>query len=77
MYAFFYSAAGLLAFIICWQLLVTFTGVGNIFPSPYAVLLRLIESFGKKIGKHMLYTHLFYSLFRVTAGYLAAAVLGI
>lgn len=75
--AFFYSAAGLLAFIICWQLLVTFTGVGNIFPSPYAVLLRLIESFGKKIGKHMLYTHLFYSLFRVTAGYLAAAALGI
>ena len=28
--AFIYSAAGLVIFLICWQLLVMFTNVGNI-----------------------------------------------
>lgn len=75
--AFLYSAAGLVVFLVCWQLLVMFTGVGNIFPSPVAVAKRLVSFFGKPVGKHMLYTHIGYSLLRVTIGYLIAAALGI
>lgn len=75
--SFLYSAAGLLMFLVCWQMLVSLTGVGTIFPSPVAVFKRLVESFGKMIGKHMLWFHLGYSLLRVTLGYLLAAVLGI
>lgn len=75
--AFLYSAIGLAVFLVCWQLLVMFTGVGVIFPSPIAVLQRLVSFTGKTIGKHMLLVHIGYSLLRVTVGYLIAAVLGI
>lgn len=75
--AFLYSAVGLIVFLICWQLLVMFTNVGLIFPSPIAVLQRLASFTGKTIGKHMLYVHIGYSLLRVTIGYLIAAALGI
>lgn len=75
--AFIYSAAGLVIFLICWQLLVMFTNVGNIFPSPVAVAQRFVSFGGKLIGKHMLYAHIGYSLLRVTIGYLIAAALGV
>ena len=52
---FLYSAAGLAVFILCWQLLVSFTGVGQIFPSPFAVLRRFVDGSGREIGKSMLY----------------------
>ena len=63
---FLYSAAGLAVFILCWHLLVCFTGVGQIFPSPFAVLRRFVDVSGRKIGKCMLYSHLGFSLLRVT-----------
>lgn len=74
---FLYSAAGLAVFILCWHLLVCFTGVGQIFPSPFAVLRRFVDVSGRKIGKCMLYSHLGFSLLRVTMGYLIAAAMGI
>ena len=72
-----YGVAGIVVFLLAWQLLVMLTSVGLLFPSPIAVFRRLISSFSGLIGKHLLITHLGYSLLRVTLGYLIAAALGI
>lgn len=72
-----YGVLGLVVFLAVWQLLVMFTNVGLLFPSPIQVFQRLVASTQGLIGKHPLIVHLGFSLLRVGIGYLISAVLGI
>ncbi len=67
----------LLSFIICillWELTVRYSGWDkNIFPDPLTVLI----SMGELIRSGCLLKHTVASLFRVTAGFYLAAILGI
>lgn len=75
--SFLYSLLGLVIFVLCWHLLVVFTEIGTLFPSPVDVFKRFVVFLSQPVGKHMLYVHLGYSMLRVTIGYLLSALLGI
>lgn len=72
-----YGIFGLAAFLLFWWLVVRFTSVGNVLPSPFTVFAKLFDSITHPIGKHTLLVHLGYSIGRVMIGYTAAAILGI
>ena len=74
---FLFSALGLITFLLVWQLLVMFTKVGLLLPSPVAVGIRFAACCSGLIGKHTLLVHIGYSLLRVMVGYAIAGVLGI
>ncbi len=75
--AFACGAASIIAFLLIWQLAVSFTSVGMLIPGPLTTFTDFFEAFVIPIGQHTILYHVGVSLLRVLAGYVLAAVLGI
>lgn len=72
------SIAGFAAVIILWWLMVAFTDVGLLLPSPLKVVQRFIYVMTNPIGsRYTLPMHLLISLRRVMTGYILAMIAGI
>lgn len=72
------SVTGFAAVIVLWWLVVTFTDVGLLLPSPLKVLQRFIYVMTNPIGSSFtLPMHLLISLRRVMTGYILAIIAGI
>lgn len=71
-----WGAAGIACFLIIWQLAVSFTKFGTIFPAPLEVFIGLGRGMVEPIGKHTLPVHLGISLWRVLVGYVLSAIAG-
>lgn len=72
-----YAVAALAGFFIVWQLLVTYTAVGMVMPSPIEVVKAMVDSCVDPIGSKTLPMHILFSLRRVLIGYLLAVLIGI
>ncbi|HOQ76091.1 MAG TPA: ABC transporter permease [Thermoclostridium sp.] len=71
-------AVGFVAILVIWWLLVSFTRIGLLLPTPLEVLKRFIYFLGNPIGKAFtLPMHLLISLRRVLTGFCIASVAGI
>lgn len=72
------SITGFGAVIVIWQLVVAFTDVGLLLPSPLEVVRRLVYVMTNPIGtRYTLPMHLLISLRRVLTGYILAIIAGI
>lgn len=71
------SLIGLFALLVVWQLAAMYTSLGNIFPTPIAVIKWIGISFVTPIGRHTMGGHLLYSLRRVMTGFILGSVVGI
>lgn len=70
------GTAGILSFLLVWQLGVTFTEIGLVFPSPAEVLAGIAVGVVEPIGRVTLVGHVGASLSRVAVGYVCSAILG-
>jgi ABC-type nitrate/sulfonate/bicarbonate transport system permease component len=72
------SLVGFVAIICLWQLLVVYTQVGRLIPSPLEVVKRFVYVLTNPIGStYTLPMHLLISLRRVLIGYCLAVVAGV
>ena len=71
-----YAVAALAGFFIVWQLLVMYTAVGMVMPSPIEVVEAMVASCADPIGSKTLPMHILFSLRRVLIGYLLAVLIG-
>jgi NitT/TauT family transport system permease protein/sulfonate transport system permease protein len=71
-------SVGIIAVILIWWLVVRFTRIGVIIPSPPAVLRRLIFTLSHPIGRrYTLLMHLLFSLKRVVTGFCLSVASGV
>ncbi len=75
--AFLYAVISMGLFLCVWYLISTGPRIGRFFPNPVVVIGKFIESFTQPIGRNTMLGHIFYSLRRVTVGYLIAVSIGI
>ncbi len=67
----------ILIFLLIWQLATVMTTLGDLIPTPIAVITKLFDSLHTNIGKHTIIEHCIISLTRVLVGYIAACASGI
>ncbi|MDR1587915.1 MAG: ABC transporter permease [Treponema sp.] len=72
-----FAALSIIAFLIVWQLAVSFTRIGRLIPGPIAVLVFFFRSFVNPIGRYTMLMHAYISLRRVMIGYIIGIALGI
>lgn len=73
-----FAAVGFGAVIVLWYLIVLFTDVGRLIPTPLAVMERLLYVMNHRIGsQYTLPMHLLISFRRVMTGYCLAAAAGV
>lgn len=72
-----YALIAFVVFLGIWQISVTFTDFGRIFPAPGSVLRTFFRSLYTPVGKHTLVIHTAYSLKRVFVGFGLSSFLGI
>jgi NitT/TauT family transport system permease protein/sulfonate transport system permease protein len=74
----FLFCLGIFSVVFIWWLIVRFTRIGLIIPSPLAVLRRLIFTLSHPIGRqYTLPMHLLFSLKRVVTGFCLAVTAGV
>lgn len=73
----FFSFLSISVFILIWHFAVVFTELGNIMPSPFAIIKNFAVSFVKPVGKHTMPVHIAYSLRRVLTGFVIGSCTGI
>jgi len=66
-----------ICFFTVWYLVSRGERIGKFFPSPFVVLETFFGAFVKPIGQNTMLSHIFFSLRRVTTGFLLGAVIGI
>lgn len=64
-------------FFLVWYLVSLNERIGRFFPNPVVVLGTFFNAFVEPIGQNTMLQHIFYSLRRVTTGFLLGAVIGI
>ncbi|MFI3208505.1 MAG: ABC transporter permease [Eubacteriales bacterium] len=74
--SFVIGTLGILSFLLFWQIGVSFTQFGLIFPAPIDVFQGILVGVVEPIGKVTLIGHVAVSLSRVAVGYICSAVLG-
>lgn len=65
------------AFLLLWHIGTNNTKLGILLPGPVAVLISFFRSFYTRIGPHMLWGHILWSLSRVMVAFIIASALGI
>lgn len=71
------SVLSIAAFLIIWQLAVTFTPAGQVLASPIAVLGAFFRAVVEPIGTHTVEGHILWSLSRVLVGFAIGSLIGI
>lgn len=64
-------------FFVLWQLVVSFTGIGDFLPGPVETISEFFIRFVKPYGKVTLLVHIWSSLRRILIGYVIAATVAI
>ena len=72
-----FAALSILFFLVIWHCGVVFTKIGDIIPSPFAIIIEFFKSFIVPIGKCTMGVHILHSLRRVLVGFVIGATLGI
>jgi len=75
--AILFAALSIITFLVVWHLSVSYTKIGKLIPTPFAVLEFFFQSFIKPIGRHTILMHAYISLRRVMIGYLTGIALGV
>ena len=63
--------------LLVWQLAVSGTTLGKMFPKPIPVFQKFVESLSVPIGQYTLVQHAVFSLYRVFVGFVSGAVVGV
>ncbi|OLA82672.1 MAG: hypothetical protein BHW44_11210 [Roseburia sp. 40_7] len=71
------AAISILAFLVIWQLVVSFTKAGMVLAGPIETLSMFVISIVKPLGTHTIEGHILWSLSRVLVGFIIGSVLGI
>ena len=71
------AVVSILAFLVLWQLVVSFTDVGIVMVGPVDVIKLFFVSIVKPIGHYTIQMHIVWSLSRVMAGFMLGSVLGV
>ena len=71
------AAISILAFLVIWQLVVSFTKAGMVLAGPIDTLSMFVISIVKPLGTHTIEGHILWSLSRVLVGFIIGSVLGI
>lgn len=71
------AAISISVFLVVWQLMVMFTPIGILMPSPIRSLQAFFLSFVVPIGPYTMPMHIAYSLMRVLPAYVVGSVIGI
>jgi len=73
----FWGLVGIIAFVLFWQLNVSYTSLGRVIPPPIDVLKSFCTYIIKPMGKYNIIQHSLFSLKRVFIGFGLSAVAGI
>lgn len=72
-----YACGAILVFLLIWQIAASFSGYGNMFPTPVTVIRSFFRALVEPIGPRTVIGHVAASFARVLVGYLIAAVCGL
>ncbi len=73
----FYPTVSIFAFLLIWYFGVAGSSLKVIMPGPFVVLEGFFRSFVEPIGKHVMLSHIGYSLMRVLPAYIVGSLAGI
>ncbi|MDF2540012.1 MAG: hypothetical protein K0S76_3033 [Herbinix sp.] len=71
------AGISILGFLCLWQLVVSFTAVGELLSGPLIVLSKFVTSIAEPIGTYTIQLHIFWSLSRVMIGFALGSAVGI
>ena len=74
---FVWAAAAFAFLLTVWYLVSLSPRIGQFFPSPFVVIETFLKAFVEPIGRTTMLEHIFFSLRRVTTGFLLGAAIGI